>query len=192
MSLEIEYGDDYDDQYDEGGLKQPTHNWQEEREKILRVNKLIRSEEAEDAYWAGMANSNQKGSRVRPVDADADAEEGNEEEEEDGAESKMNLETKAPHGKGAKGKPTTAAIAGGGGGGAPPSGRGPPKSKHPSKPAATASRAKETLAKENPKGKPTADPRTQSNTGQQRKPKTKTFDKHHQKDKSTKKYGGFM
>jgi hypothetical protein len=189
MSLEMEYGDDYDDQFDEGGLssKQPNRNWQEEREKIIRVNKLMLGEEAEEAYWAGMANSNQKGVHVRhAVDQEGGEEE--EEEEESGNETKSNVVIKAENKstQHKKGKPS--AAAGGGGGGGAPSTRGP-KSKNVKKPAGDP--VKES-SKGNPKKQQQQSDGAQSHTVVQRKPKTKTFDKHHQKDKNTKKYGGFM
>lgn len=166
MSIETEYGDDYDDQYDEGGLKS-SHNWQEEIEKILRVNKLLRNEEAEDAYWEDMRNPNQHGVRKK-VD---------EEEEEDGIkedEAKVSDKTET---KQETKEPNSASHQ---------NVSRPLKQKSSQK---TPSPKTES-PKGNPKKHPVVDIRTQTNV--QRKPQKKTYDKHHQKDKNIRKFGGFM
>lgn len=167
MSLQMEYGDDYDDQYDEGGLK-PSHNWQEEREKIIRVNKLLLSEEAEDAYWQDMRNTNQPGIRKVVDEEEEEEEEGNPQEDE----GKKQVETKT------ESKQVTKTAPGG------DSSRSTKTKINQKLPLKTDS------PKGNPKKHPVVDIRTQNNV--QRKPQKKTYDKHHQKDKNIRKFGGFM
>ena len=124
-----------------------------ERQNIMRLNKLIREEEAENEFWQGMRNTNRIPTRVQENLKDE-----NIEETDDGSiESVDSLD---------KSGPSNILKKSSGG--------------QNKKRAGTCS------------GKLGDDINMKDiTTGKAKKPKTKTFDKHRQKNRSAKKFGGF-
>jgi hypothetical protein len=191
LSLEMEYGDDYDDQYDDTSGAKAT-SWQEEREKILRLNKLVRGEEAEDAYWSGMANTNHQRRRGGGGGGDEGSDEEDDEEagEGGGAEAKPSKEIKttppgAKGGRSGKDNPVAAAPK-------PQQNHKQPTPRPTEAPKDNSKKSSGAAAGSGgPSGSAGSSGGANGGNTTQRKPKTKTFDKHHQKDKNTRKFGGF-
>jgi hypothetical protein len=173
--------------------------------KHCRYNEMIKEEAKEILFWKEMENTNRnQAKKISGKDAwkveDADQEEENKEQpagggKAPGKEEKKDIQGKpqkegenrsgASDGRGGGGRgsqtnPDAGRGRGGGGGGG--GGRGANNKKSESNQDNNKNKDKE--------GEDTA---SQSSSSQQqhRKPRTKTFDRHHQKDKALRKTGGF-
>lgn len=148
---------------------------QSERDRVIRLNKLMREKEAEDEFWVGMQNTNHsEKNRV------ARKNKFQQEESEEGGDSETGDEdTKNNNNADSSSDATNAASVDGGG----------LKSKVTVK--VSDAPVKGSNKNKGAGGKPGPGSAGAGAGGRSKKPKTKTFDKHNQKNKSTKKFGGF-